>query len=71
MTQEERQRALSELFETEGWRIFLADIEAQATALNVLTAAKDQNDFFRRQGMVYSLANVLGYENTQAEVEYD
>ena len=70
MTDQEKQRfdALFAMFESDGWKAYVADLEFTAHQCNQLNAASDEKDFWQRKGMVTVLANLLGYEQAQRTI---
>lgn len=70
MTPQEKNRfdILFAMFESEGWKQFMAELQESALQINQLNAASDEKDFREKKGMVTVLANILGFENAQREL---
>jgi len=70
MTPQEKNRfdILFAMFESEGWKQFMAELQESAIQINQLNAASDEKDFREKKGMVTVLANILGFENAQREL---
>ena len=71
MTDEEYFGALKMLFNTEGWKIFMAELADNATSVNSVEDAKDQDDLMFRKGQLNILGNLLNMEDTIKRAEED
>ena len=71
MTDEAYFGALKMLFNTEGWKIFMAELADNATSVNSVEDAKDQDDLMFRKGQLNILGNLLNMEDTIKRAEED
>jgi hypothetical protein len=59
-------RHLKDMFNSEGWKIFLDDIRQGVANVNSVEMAKDEQDLYFRKGQLAVMANIL---NIEAQVE--
>lgn len=59
----EVQRALEDMFASEGWRYFLEDVTANKNGVNHLDGIEGEQMLGFRQGQVSILNSVLAYED--------
>lgn len=53
-----------DLFNTEGWKQLIAELQQNATAINNIELLKDEADMFYRKGQLNMLANLLNFKDT-------
>jgi hypothetical protein len=65
--------AYFDLFNTKGWKQFLADLNDNAINLNDVSSIKDANELFYRKGKLEALTLILNFkayiENAYKEVQ--
>ena len=59
-------RHLKDMFNSEGWKIFLDDIRQGVANVNSVEMAKDEQDLYFRKGQLAVMSNIL---NIEAQVE--
>lgn len=59
-------RHLKDMFNCEGWKIFLDDIRQGVANVNSVEMAKDEQDLYFRKGQLAVMSNIL---NIEAQVE--
>lgn len=64
LTDEQYFDALSSLFETTGWGVFLAELAENATNINSVEDTSDVEDLWFRKGQLAVISNVLNLEST-------
>ena len=52
------------LFQTDGWKQLIEELQQNALVINSVEATKDQNDLYVRKGQLNVLAYILSFENT-------
>lgn len=53
-----------DLFNTEGWKQLIAELQQNATAINNIELLKDEADMFYRKGQLNMLANLLNFKDS-------
>lgn len=53
-----------DLFNTEGWKQLMVELQQNATAINNIELLKDEADMFYRKGQLNMLANLLNFKDT-------
>ena len=73
LTNEQYFSALKEMFTSDGWQIFQAEMKANAMNINSVEQTETEHDLFFRKGQLAVLGNLLNMETTieLAEKEAD
>lgn len=53
-----------DLFQTDGWKQLIEELEQNALVINSVEATKDANDLYMRKGQINVLAYILNLEST-------
>lgn len=53
-----------DLFNTEGWKQLMVELQQNATAINNIELLKDEADMFYRKGQLNMLANLLNFKDS-------
>jgi len=53
-----------DLFQTDGWKQLIEELEENALVINSVEATKDSNDLYMRKGQINVLAYILNLEST-------
>ena len=53
-----------DLFQTDGWKQLIEELEENALVINSVEATKDANDLYMRKGQINVLAYILNLEST-------
>ena len=53
-----------DLFQTDGWKQLIEELEQNALVINSVEATKDANDLYMRKGQINILAYILNLEST-------
>tara|TARA_Y100001973_G_C5075894_1_gene269967 strand:+ start:223 stop:471 length:249 start_codon:yes stop_codon:yes gene_type:complete len=52
------------LFQTDGWKQLIEELQQNALVINSVEATKDSNDLYMRKGQINVLAYILNLEST-------
>ena len=52
------------LFQTDGWKQLIKELQQNALVINSVEATKDSNDLYMRKGQINVLAYILNLEST-------
>ena len=52
------------LFQTDGWKQLIEELQQNALVINSVEATKDANDLYMRKGQINVLAYILNLEST-------
>ena len=66
--EQERFRALFDMFETEGWHYLMADIEKDIELLDNVMSVNNRDDLYFRKGALATLTNLKGYAAGQKTI---
>ena len=64
LTNEQYFAALKDMFLTDGWQIFQAEMKANAMNINSVEQTETEHDLFFRKGQLAVLGNLLNMEST-------
>ena len=64
-------RHLKDMFNSEGWKIFIDDIKQGALNVNSVELTKDEQDLFFRKGQLAVMANILNIETQVAAAQQE
>ena len=64
LTDEEYFGALKMMFRTDGWEIFLAEMQDNATNINSVESTQDGDDLLYRKGQLAVIGNIINLERT-------
>lgn len=53
-----------DLFNTDGWKQLIEELQQNALVINSVEATKDENDLYIRKGQLNVLAYILNFETT-------
>lgn len=53
-----------DLFNTDGWKQLIEELQQNALVINSVEATKDENDLYVRKGQLNVLAYILNFETT-------
>jgi len=56
--------AYFDLFNTEGWKQLIGELQQNAETINNIELLKDEADMFYRKGQLNMLANLLNFKDT-------
>lgn len=56
--------AYFDLFNTDGWKQFISELQQNAQVINSVEATKDANDLYTRKGQLNVIAFILGLEQS-------
>ena len=59
-----------DLFNTDGWKQLIEELQQNALLINSVEATKDQNDLYVRKGQLNVLAYILNFE-TATNTNYE